>query len=111
MSDSMKAIDGYFLIKPEDLFWRPSNLMKIPNADYLERTGRCVPQGPPCLGARLWRFTRRPKVGSPVGAGLLKQGIGIGIDPGDLFHGRSAVGIFLQACHDDDHGVAEHIVS
>ena len=39
MSDSMKAIQGYNLIKPEDLFWRPSNLMKIPNADYLERTG------------------------------------------------------------------------
>ncbi len=35
----MKAIEGYFLIKPEELFWRPSNLMRIPNADYLERTG------------------------------------------------------------------------
>jgi hypothetical protein len=35
----MKAIQGYHLIKPEDLHWRPSNLMKIPNADYLERTG------------------------------------------------------------------------
>ena len=35
---SMKAIHGYHLIKPEDLLWRPSNLMKIPNADYLERT-------------------------------------------------------------------------
>jgi len=35
----MKAIQGYYLIKPEDLHWRPSNLMKIPNADYLERTG------------------------------------------------------------------------
>ena len=23
----MKAIQGYHLIKPEDLFWRPSNLM------------------------------------------------------------------------------------
>ena len=58
----MKAIQGCHLIKPEDLFWQPSNLMKIPNADYLERTGRCVPHGPPCLGARLWRFTRRPKL-------------------------------------------------
>ena len=46
----MKAIDGYFLIKPEDLFWRPSNLMKIPNADLLERTGS------ENLGARLWRL-------------------------------------------------------
>ena len=35
----MKAIQGYHLIKQEDLHWRPSNLMKIPNADYLERTG------------------------------------------------------------------------
>src|SRR5262249_38881794 len=27
-SKSMKAIQGYHLIKLEDLFWRPSNLMK-----------------------------------------------------------------------------------
>jgi mannose-6-phosphate isomerase-like protein (cupin superfamily) len=47
---SMKAIDGYFLIKPEDLSWRLSNLMKIPNADFLERTGS------ENLGARLWRL-------------------------------------------------------
>jgi len=46
----MKSIDGYFLIKPEDLHWRPSNLMKIPNADYLERTQSEI------LGARLWRY-------------------------------------------------------
>jgi mannose-6-phosphate isomerase-like protein (cupin superfamily) len=46
----MKAIEGYFLIKPEDLHWRPSNLMKIPNADFLERTRSEI------LGARLWRF-------------------------------------------------------
>ena len=46
----MKAIDGYFLIKPEDLHWRPANLMKIPNADYLERTKS------ENLGARLWRY-------------------------------------------------------
>ena len=45
---SMKA--SYHLIKPEDLFWRPSNLMQIPNADYLERTGS------ENLGARLWRL-------------------------------------------------------
>ena len=44
----MKA--RYHLIKPEDLFWRPSNLMQIPNADYLERTGS------ENLGARLWRL-------------------------------------------------------
>jgi mannose-6-phosphate isomerase-like protein (cupin superfamily) len=46
----MKPIDGYFLIKPEDLHWRPSNLMKIPNADFLERTQSEI------LGARLWRL-------------------------------------------------------
>jgi mannose-6-phosphate isomerase-like protein (cupin superfamily) len=47
---SFKAIQGYHLIKPEDLHWRPSNLMKIPNADYLERTGS------ENIGARLWRL-------------------------------------------------------
>ena len=46
----MKARDGYFLIKPEDLFWRPSNLMRVPNADLLEHTGS------ENLGARLWRL-------------------------------------------------------
>ena len=46
----MKPIQGYHLIKPEDLFWRLSNLMRIPNADYLERTGR------ENMGARLWRL-------------------------------------------------------
>src|SRR5436189_2178245 len=49
----MKAVQGYHLIKPEDLFWRPSNLMKIPNAEYLERTGS------ENLGARLWRLPPR----------------------------------------------------
>jgi hypothetical protein len=33
----MKPIDGYYLIKPEALNWRPSNMRKIPNADFLER--------------------------------------------------------------------------
>ena len=46
----MKAIRGYHLIKPKDLHWRPSNLMEIPNADYLERTGS------ENIGARLWRL-------------------------------------------------------
>jgi mannose-6-phosphate isomerase-like protein (cupin superfamily) len=45
-----KAVQDYHLIKPEDLSWRTSNLMKIPNADYLERTGS------ENLGARLWRL-------------------------------------------------------
>jgi len=49
----MKPIQGYHLIRPEDLFWRPSNLMKIPNADYLERTGS------ENLSARLWRLPSR----------------------------------------------------
>ena len=46
----MKPENGFFLIKPENLHWRPSNLMKIPNADFLERTGSEK------LGARLWRL-------------------------------------------------------
>jgi mannose-6-phosphate isomerase-like protein (cupin superfamily) len=46
----MKPVEGYFLIKPDDLSWRPSNLMKIPNADFLERTTS------ENLGARLWRL-------------------------------------------------------
>ena len=46
----MKTFQGYQLIKPEELFWRPSNLMKIPNADLLERTGS------ENLAARLWRL-------------------------------------------------------
>ena len=49
----MKAIEGYFLITPDDLRWRPSNLMKIPNADFLERTKS------ENLGARLWRLPPR----------------------------------------------------
>src|SRR5215469_5615693 len=46
----MKPIQGYHLIKPDDVLWRPSNLMRIPNADYLERTGS------ENIGARLWRL-------------------------------------------------------
>jgi len=46
----MKSFQGYELIAPDDLQWRPSNLMKIPNADYLERTGS------ENMGARLWRL-------------------------------------------------------
>lgn len=47
---AMQPIKGYFLIKPEDLHWRPSNLMNIPNADFLEQTKSEI------LGARLWRL-------------------------------------------------------
>ena len=46
----MKPVEGCFLIEPKDLHWRPSNLMKIPNADFLERTKS------ENLGARLWRL-------------------------------------------------------
>ena len=38
------------MITPDDLHWRPSNLMKIPNADFLERTKS------ENLGARFWRL-------------------------------------------------------
>src|SRR5256885_12038610 len=46
----MTPIKNFFVIKPEDLAWRPSNLMKIPNADFLERTKSEI------MGARLWRL-------------------------------------------------------
>lgn len=46
----MKTFQGYQLITPAELHWRPSNLMKIPNADYLERTAS------ENMGARLWRL-------------------------------------------------------
>ncbi len=49
----MKTFEGYRLIRPDDLVWRPSNRMRIPNADYLERTGSEM------LGARLWRMPPR----------------------------------------------------
>jgi mannose-6-phosphate isomerase-like protein (cupin superfamily) len=49
----MKPIEGYHLITPGQLAWRPSNLMCIPNADFLERTGSQN------LGARLWRMPPR----------------------------------------------------
>ncbi len=46
----MKPIQGYHLIRPEDLQWRTSMMMKIPNADFLERTGS------ENLSARFWRY-------------------------------------------------------
>jgi quercetin dioxygenase-like cupin family protein len=46
----MNPVTGYHVIQPDDLQWRPSNLMRIPNADYLERTGS------ENLSARLWRL-------------------------------------------------------
>jgi mannose-6-phosphate isomerase-like protein (cupin superfamily) len=50
IESSMTPIKNFFVIKPEDLHWRPSNMMKIPNADFLERTKSEI------LGARLWRL-------------------------------------------------------
>jgi Cupin domain. len=46
----MKPIQGYHLITPDNLTWRESNLMRIPNADFLERTGT------ENLSARLWHY-------------------------------------------------------
>lgn len=46
----MKPIQGYHLIKPENLTWQTARMMKIPNADFLERTGS------ENLSARLWRY-------------------------------------------------------
>ena len=46
----MKPIQGYHIMTPGDLHWRRSNLMQIPNADFLERTGS------ENLSARLWRY-------------------------------------------------------
>lgn len=38
------------MISAESLHWRPSNMMQIPNADFLERTGSEM------MGARLWKM-------------------------------------------------------
>ena len=46
----MRLAQRYHLIKPEDLSWRTSMMMQIPNADFLERTGS------ENLAARLWRY-------------------------------------------------------
>lgn len=48
----MNPVQGHHLITPDDLTWRLSNLMKIPNADFLERTGS------ENMSARLWRMPR-----------------------------------------------------
>lgn len=41
------------IIDSDSLQWRESNLMKIPNADFLERTGSKA------MGARIWRLPPR----------------------------------------------------
>ena len=47
-----------FEVQPEDLHWRLSNLMGIPNADFLERSGS------ENLSAGLWRLP--PKNGNAL---------------------------------------------
>src|SRR5262245_62907591 len=42
---------GYSIVAPQDLAWRESNMMKIPNADLLAQLG-----GAPALTGRLWRM-------------------------------------------------------
>src|SRR5215475_14224692 len=46
----MTPLKNFTVIKPDDLSWRLSNMMRIPNADFLERTGSEI------LGARFWRL-------------------------------------------------------
>jgi len=46
----MKSQKGYTVLLPEDLPWRKSNMMKIPNADITD------PLGSENMGARYWRF-------------------------------------------------------
>jgi mannose-6-phosphate isomerase-like protein (cupin superfamily) len=46
----MNPFKGYQMVTPSDLHWRLSNLMKVPNADYLERTRS------ENLGVRMWRL-------------------------------------------------------
>lgn len=46
----MKAIEGYFEIKPDDHVWKVANPMKVPYADLLEQSKSEI------LGARLWRL-------------------------------------------------------
>jgi mannose-6-phosphate isomerase-like protein (cupin superfamily) len=58
----MKPIQGYQLIKPDDLTWQTARLMRIPNADLLERTGSVN------LSARFWRYP-------PKSAGTLHKHI------------------------------------
>jgi aspartate/methionine/tyrosine aminotransferase len=43
----MKPIQGYHLIKPEDLHWRPSNLMRIPSErlNKIKGISCLLPQG------------------------------------------------------------------
>ncbi|MFN2508825.1 MAG: hypothetical protein ABR589_08645 [Chthoniobacterales bacterium] len=53
----MKPVQGHHLIRREDVHWPPSNLMQIPNADYLERTGS------ENMGARLWRLPPKTPTG------------------------------------------------
>jgi hypothetical protein len=57
----MKAIEGYFLITPDDLHWRLSNITQLPNADYLERTSLIYPVDPKQLPKELAGVEWPPK--------------------------------------------------
>ncbi len=46
----MKPINGYFVVRPENLLWKPSNLMQVPQADLLRHTRSEL------MGARYWRL-------------------------------------------------------
>lgn len=46
----MSEAKPYTVTQPDELSWRPSNLMKVPNADILADTGSNA------IGAKLWRF-------------------------------------------------------
>lgn len=67
----MNAIHGYRVIKPDELHWRPSNRMRIPNADFLERTGSELLSVPGCGGFHRSQPTRC--INTLVGPQLLRQ--------------------------------------
>ena len=46
----MNAIEGYTLVKPDDLDWKVANPMKLLSADLLQGGASEI------LGARLWRL-------------------------------------------------------
>ena len=78
----MDAINGYHLIPPDELQWRPSNIMQIPNADYLERTGSTL------LGARLWRFP--PKSATTLHKHVRQEEFYVVLEIVDVFAGELA---------------------
>src|SRR6266566_5150951 len=96
----MKAIEGYVLISPDDLHWRPSNLMRIPNADYLEHAaqarsagGILFCSGRPGPNARRRRDLERAEIRRRAGwARPITSGIQRHRRRGALAHHRSTGG-------------------